>query len=188
MCGMSFGYCLRKRSFREFILPQNYALVLNSLRLESKCSCYSIERSLTMARIREIVRPSRKKFQKRLEDRGEAIARRVERREWTPSISSLVEREVALTVRQIASVRTGHDYFENKLRKLEEAVDRDYATINTRMGYQTILINTERNRLRQQRWNLEHDLRQIALSKEEKLRGLHDRLLVLLNRHRQLRL
>ena len=65
-----------------------------------------------------------KKFAKTLEEKANQLAAYPQKQQWDDSISSMIRREITLTVEQIQRLRERHDEQFNRLLRVECYVDK----------------------------------------------------------------
>jgi len=98
-----------------------------------------------------------------------------------------VRREIALTLDHIHRVRQVHNDLRRNLVKLECYIDTEIMQREPKPPHFYDKRIAERDMLRARLLRIEHERRQLAVVERERLQTLHDRLLILLERHRQLR-
>ena len=110
---------------------------------------------------------------------------------WTPTESSSVEREIALTLDHLDHARALDERMHRELRDLELYVDTKLMQLWPGKTDQVPYLLreadrfklAERDRLQEKLLWIEQDRRRLAVVHEERSRPLHDRLLLLWNRH-----
>ena len=122
------------------------------------------------------------KFTKSLEERAEQLASAPQRGQWDKSVSSIVRREIALTVDQIKRLRKRHDEQFRRLLRIECYVDTDLMQLQQRIPRYAPYHFPEKEKFKQRLFEIEKERRNLSLRLEEKTRGLEDKLLGLVNR------
>lgn len=126
-------------------------------------------------------------FAQRAEARGRKIAGQPENRSDQDSPLATLSREIALTLDQIDGARRVHEQVRRSLLRQECYLDTEILQREPRPPVYDDPRLPERDRLRDRLRAVEKERRQLLVAEEEQLRPLHDRLLVLLNRHELLR-
>lgn len=137
--------------------------------------------------------PPEPTFSERLEERARALSDRLELEKWDTSASAVLERDIAMTLHHIDNVRALDKKLRHDLFQLELYFDTKLMQLWPGKGDHLPYLWREhdRNKLRQkEKWqeellNLEEERRRLAVSLEEKLQPLHDRLLSVLQKHTQ---
>ena len=125
-------------------------------------------------------------FAQRVEFRARQLTERLDQdRERDPTLDTLTH-EVALTVDQIDGLRKSHEKVRRNLLRQECYLETEITQREPRPPVYEDPRLPERDRLRDRLRAVEKERRRLLLSEEESLRPLHDRLLLLLNRHDQL--
>ena len=127
-------------------------------------------------------------FEQRLVTRAKQIADGLEGKLWNTSAPSIIEREIALTLRKIDRLHALHETLKRSLLTFEYYVHKEYATLNRRLGYKARDIFFEQGNLKWKLLEIGKERRRLTLVEEQELQGLHDQLLSLVNKHRQLAL
>lgn len=136
-------------------------------------------------RIRIIDKKPRPSFGERLEARASEIVRtRLDDRD---PVTSTIERELALTLSHLSRARKLHRSIHLNLLHQECYLDTEIMQREPTPPVYRDPRLPERDRLRDRLREIERERRNLAAIYEEKLQLLHDRLLVLLNRHGMLR-
>lgn len=133
-------------------------------------------------RVRIIEKKTRPSFGERLEARASEIVRRDHSGERDP-VTSTIEREIALMLSHINRARALHRTIHLNLLHQECYIDTDIRQREPTPPVYRDPRLPERDRLRDRLREIERERRNLAAIYEEKLQALHDRLLVLLNRH-----
>ena len=95
----------------------------------------------------------------------------------------MIEGQLALTLSHIDSVRRLQRDLRRSLLRQELYLDTEIMQREPREPVYEDPRLKERDMLRDRLRRVEHERRRLALVEEESLRGLHDRLLEVLNRH-----
>lgn len=125
-------------------------------------------------------------FRDRLEGRALwAVSHAHFGRDKSPTVWSVVN-EMALALSQLRQSRSIHAGSQRELRRLEFGLEQQLA-----LGEREVYSNLDRNhyhrdRLRTRQLNIKTERQRLALSQAQEERGIHDRLIVLLSRQRQL--
>lgn len=125
-------------------------------------------------------------FGQRLEAKAGEILRRDRSGERDLSVTSTIERELALTLSHINRARSLHRWLHRNLLHQECYIDTEIIQREPRPHNYIDYRLQERDRLRDRLREIERERRHLAAVYEEKLHSLHDHLLLLLNRHAQL--
>lgn len=139
------------------------------------------------SRIRVIEHKPAPSFAERLEAKAEALIHQARPGDQAFSITWTLEREVALTLSHIHQARSLHRALHRNLLRQECYLDTE---IMQRMPRPHQYVHDHLSigeRLRDRLRELEKERRHLAAIYVEKLQVLHDRLLILLNRHALLR-
>lgn len=123
-----------------------------------------------------------------LEDRARHTAQELDNRDWDLSVQSMVEREIALTVDQIDRFQQLHEELHRSLMQTECYIDSDLMQMEQRTPRYSPDRFPERDKLQRRLTEICRERRNLAITREERMRELHNRLLLLLNRHSQLKL
>ncbi len=126
------------------------------------------------------------KFSESLEEKAEFIASVPKQEQWDKSISSIVRREIALTVDQIKRLKERHEEQFLRLLRIECYVDTDLMQLEQRQPRYVPYHFPEKEKFKQRLFEIEKERRNLSLKLEEKTQGLEDRLLSLINKHEQL--
>ena len=125
-------------------------------------------------------------FKKSLEEKAEQLASVPTREQWDKSIPSIVRREIALTVDQINRQRDSHKKRLRQLLRTECSVGTDLMQLEQRQPRYLPHHFPEKEKFKQQLFDIEKERRNLNLRLEKEGRGLEDKLLDLVNRHEQL--
>ena len=139
-------------------------------------------------RIRIVERKPAPSFGERLEVKAGAAIRHNRSSNRGFSITWTLERELALTLSHISRARALHRQLHRNLLHQECYIDTEIIQREPRPHNYMDFRSPEHDRLRDRLRELEKERRHLAAIYEEKIQMLHDRLLVLLNRHAQLRI
>lgn len=124
-------------------------------------------------------------FGDRLEERvRDAVAKSPESREF--SASSLVEEQLALTLHQIDELRRRWQALNDNLLRSECDIDTELMQMEQRTPRYSPYRYPEREKLERRLARLAEERRRLAISQAERLDSLHERLLALLQKRRQL--
>lgn len=140
-----------------------------------------------MKRIRIIKKEKQPSFAEQLEAQARALVKNVEPMSSDRGIESALERELALVVSHIDSVRSTHENLRRNLLRHEcylgtEIIQR---TPPEPVYYDPRL--PERDKLRDRLRDIEKERRRLALQENETLRGLRDQLLNVVHRRELMR-
>ena len=127
------------------------------------------------------------KFTKSLEEKAEHLSSVPKREQWDKSISSIVRREIALTVDQIKRLRERHEEQFLRLLHIECYVDTDLMQLEQRQPRYVPYHFPEKEKFKQRLFEIEKERRNLSLKLEKNTRGLEDKLLSLVNRCELLR-
>ena len=126
------------------------------------------------------------RFRKTLEEKADELASAPKKQMWDNTIPAMLRREIALTVDQIKRLRERHEEQFLRLLRLECYVDTELMQMEQRQPRYAPYHFPEKQKLRQQLFDIEKDRRNLSLRLEEKTQGLEERLLSLINKHEQL--
>lgn len=127
-------------------------------------------------------------FGEKLETKTGEIVRRDRSKEQGFSAVSVIERELALTLSHINRARALHRMLHLSLLHQECYIDTEIMQREPRPHNYIDYRLPERDRLRDRLREIERERRHMAVVYQEKLRGLHDHLLLLINRHAQIQI
>ena len=125
-------------------------------------------------------------FSATLEDRAREVVGAQSRPEKAFSATALVTEQLALTLDQIEHLRGRWGELKDALLRAECEVGTELMQMEQRTPRYSPNRYPEREKLQRRLARLAEEGRRLALTQAEKLDGLHDRLLTLLQRHRQL--
>ncbi len=103
-------------------------------------------------------------------------------------VTATIHRQMALALDQLDQTRSLHDAFRRKLFRLECYVDTEILQIGPR---EPVYIDErwhDRQMLKRKLLFINNERRKLAMAEQEKLQALHDRLLSLWNKYRQISL
>lgn len=103
------------------------------------------------------------------------------------SATSFFEEQLALTLDQIDKLRSRERELRHALLRAECEVETELLQMEDRTPRYSPYRYPEREKLQRRLAQLAEEGRRLLLSQGEKMDGLHDRLLALLQKHRQLR-
>lgn len=135
-----------------------------------------------MRRIKVVEKKRKRTFAERLEERARVRTERIEDAKRNRTLSSGLEQAIALALDQIESVRRVHKKLRRDLLRIECYIDTEIIQREPRNPVYKDDRIAERDMLRARLLNIEQERRRLVLIEEEKLRSLHDRLVVLMNR------
>jgi len=121
------------------------------------------------------------KFIKSLEEKAEFLASIPKREIWDKSITSIVRREIALTVDQIKRLKEQHKEQFRRLLRIECYVDTDLMQIEQRVPRYARYHFPEKEKCKQRLFEIEKERRILELKLEEKVHGLEEKLLNLVS-------
>ena len=124
-------------------------------------------------------------FAENLEKRAGQLTQDSARGSWDSSAESFLERQIAMALHQIKQVKALHQHLRRSLVREECYVGTDLLRID-RLKYPIYNYQRQRAWLKDKLHSIERERRQLALSEEQTLRTLHDRLFELLQSHRHL--
>lgn len=126
------------------------------------------------------------KFRKKFEEKAKDIADSPQKQLWENTIPAMIRREIALTVDQIKRLQEQHDEQFRRLLRIECYIDTDLMQLEQRQPRYIPYHFPEKEKLKQRLFDIEKDRRNLSLKLEEKMQGLEEKLLSLINRHEQL--
>lgn len=126
------------------------------------------------------------KFKKKFEEKVKDIADSPQKHLWENTIPAMIRREIAFTVDQIKRLRKQHDEQFRRLLRIECYIDTDLMQLEQRQPRYIPYHFPEKEKLKQQLFDIEKERRNLSLKLEEKTQGLEEKLLNLINRHEQL--
>lgn len=126
------------------------------------------------------------KFIKSLEDKATDIAVCPKKEIWDATIPAMIRREIAFTIDQIKRLKERHEEQFHRLLKLECYIDTDLMQLEQRQPRYVPYHFPEKEKLKQRLFEIEKERRNLSLKLEEKTQGLEEKLLNLINRHKQL--
>lgn len=122
------------------------------------------------------------KFTKSLEEKAEFLASVPKQEQWDKSITSIVRREIALTVDQIKRLKEKHEKQFLHLLRIECYVDTDLMQLEQRQPRYAPYHFPEKERFKQRLFDIEKERRNLSLRLEEKTQELEEKLLSLVNK------
>ena len=128
----------------------------------------------------------KKKFAKTLEEKANQLAAYPLKQQWDDSISSMIRREITLTVEQIQRLRERHDEQFNRLLRVECYVDTELMQMEQRQPKYVPYHFPEKEKLKQRLFDIEKERRNLSIRLEDKTQSLEERLLSLINKHQQI--
>ncbi len=141
---------------------------------------------MTGRRIRIIEHKPEKSFSERLEDRAGTLLKSARNRDTSDQVIRIVERDLALAMSHIRSVRRVHKQLRRDLTRAECYIETEIIQREPRIPVYVDRRIAERDMLRARLLAIGQERRRLALMEAEKLQALHDRLLMLINRRTSL--
>lgn len=138
---------------------------------------------------------TRRPFSQRLEERAREVAAGVNRADWDASVVSALDREIALTLDQLDRLRALHVRLARDLLRTECSIGTQIMQLSPwAPHYREYLIDPREkmqnkmrhDHLRDKMRAVDEERRRLAVSREERIQSLENRLLTLLERHTQL--
>ncbi len=137
---------------------------------------------MTGRRIRIIEHKPEKSFSERLEDRAGALLKNARNRDTSDPVVKIVERDLALAMSHIRSVRRVHEQLRRDLTRVECYIETEIIQRGPRIPVYVDRRIGERDMLRARLLTIGQERRRLALAETEKMQALHDRLQMLMNR------
>lgn len=132
--------------------------------------------------------PRHPTFAERLEERArDALSSPLSRDAEGFSVSSVLEDEIALMLHQIDRLRARGENMRQSLLHEECDIGTELLQMEQRTPRYSPYRYPEREKLQRRRGRIKEQQRNLAMAHDQRLDTLHDRLLSLLNKHRQLR-
>ena len=103
-----------------------------------------------------------------------------EAQDWDGSVSGIARREAALILEQMERVKKLHEEQLLRLLRVECYVENELHDMERRMPPYSPQRFPERDKLQRRLWEIEKERQRLKLRLEEKVRGLEERLVVLL--------
>ncbi len=103
--------------------------------------------------------------------------------EWDGSPAGVLEQQIALTLDHLDRVRSLHHEQLRQLFRVELYVDTELLQRRPRPFSYIDVYRPERDRLKDKLWRLDDERRRLALMEQERVHGLFDRLLALVQKH-----
>ncbi len=125
-------------------------------------------------------------FKKFLNDKASELSQIPTRQIWDKSISGTIKREIALTVNQISQFKKQHEEQLLKLLRFECYVTTDLIQLEERIPRYAPYHFPEKEKFKQRLFEIEKERHKLNLRLEEKMQGLEEKLLSLINRHEKL--
>ncbi len=141
---------------------------------------------MTGRRIRIIEHKPEKSFSERLENRVQALLASARNRDTSDPVVRIVERDLALALGHIRSVRNLHEQLRRDLTRVECYIETEIIQREPRIPVYVDRRIGERDMLRARLLTIGQERRRLALAETEKMQALHDRLLALMNRRNSL--
>ena len=101
-------------------------------------------------------------------------------------VTATIHRQMALALDQLDRTRSLHEAIRRQLLRVECYIDTEVIQISPR---EPVYIDErwhDRQMLKRKLFFIDHERRKLAVSEQEKLQALHDRLLSLWNKYRQI--
>ena len=136
-------------------------------------------------RIRIIHKTRKPTFTEQLESHARRIVRRTRETESASPIRAVVDSELALVVDHIDRERGLQEQLRRNLLRLECYIDTEIMQRSRRVAGYLGADFPERDMLRARLLRIEEERRRLARQHEDKIRGLHERLLEAVNKRRQ---
>ena len=102
------------------------------------------------------------------------------------SVSSILEDEIALTLHQLSALGVRGKRIEESLLREESEINTELLQMEQRTPRYSPYRYPEREKLQRRRGRIKEHQRNLRITHHEKLDALHNRLLSLLSKHRQL--
>lgn len=178
-----------KRRFSNRIYSFNWIGRIKRQRYAFQLKSYMyLSASIEMMRVIRICNNCDKmqSFTDKLEDKARKVLASPDRKNNYFSLSSLIKNDLALTLNQINKLRTrGKDIFQSLLQS-ECYVETELMQMDDRTPKYSPYRFSERTKLQSRLGRIAEERRRFTLTHAEKFDSLHDRLLSLLKKHRQL--
>jgi len=104
------------------------------------------------------------------------------------SASSILKDELALTLHQLSGLRARGKRIEESLLQEESEINTELMQMEQRTPRYSPYRFPEREKLQRRRGRIREQQRSLAIAHNQRLDALHDELLSLLNRHRQVKI
>ncbi len=125
-------------------------------------------------------------FRDRLEARARDLGGDADHEAWDWSVLSTIDHEIALTLDHIDRLRELGKQLGRSLLQSECYIGTELVQMEQRTPRYSSYRFPEREKLQRRLLAIDQERRRLAVTQEEQLRALHDRLLSLLNKHGQL--
>ncbi len=122
-------------------------------------------------------------FSERLEQRAHMILKQRDSDGQPSSTVRGLERELALTLEHLDKTRELHEILRCNLVRIECHVDNELSDMERRTPKYSPYRFPEREKLQRRLIRIEEERRRLAPQEHEQIRGLHGRLLEIVNRH-----
>ena len=133
-----------------------------------------------------IIRQRDVSFGRSLEQRANELTEGLEAQRWDDSAVAVMQREIALALDHIHSLRELREQQRHSLLRVECYIYTELIQMEQRTPRYSPYRFPEREKLQRRLQQLEQERRKLAADQQERLQALRDRLLSLLNRHAQL--
>lgn len=127
-----------------------------------------------------------RKTSETLEEKARRLVIDTAKRAPNEPIPKIVERQIALTLDQIARFRSLHEKLSDSLQMMKCYTTTELIRMEDRTPKYSFYRFPEREKLQRSLLRIEQERRRLMITKEEKLQDLHNELLSLLNKHAQL--
>src|SRR6266540_3645497 len=131
-------------------------------------------------------KPSR--FGDTLEEKARGITKWLNGSSNGSPVSSIIKKDIALTLDQIEGLRNVHENIRKNLVRLECYIGTDLLGLKPKPHDYDNHHRSERNKLKDKLLKIEEERRRLSVEEEEKLQKLHEKLLSLMHKIEQLRL
>ena len=128
------------------------------------------------------------RFGDTLEDRAREIAKGLNGLTNSYSVSSIIIKDIALTLDHIEGLKKVHENIRKNLVRLECYIGTDLLQLEPKPHDYDNHNRSDRNTLKGRLLKIEEERRKLSVEEEEKLQKLHEKLLSLLHKIEQLRL
>ena len=125
-------------------------------------------------------------FAEQLEQRAQDVLAAPATKIGQFSRSSLFEDEIALTLHHIDRLRAREQDMKHELLQAECYIDTELMQMEQRTPRYSPYRFPEREKMQKRLSRIAEERRRLTVTQAEKLDGLHDRLLALLSKHRQI--
>ncbi len=127
-----------------------------------------------------------RQFSLNLEDEARDLVINMKTRQYSGSITTLLEQDIALTLEQIDRLRALQKGQSKSLRRTECYVDTELMQMEERTPRYSPYRFPERDKLQKRLFDIEAERRKHSVFYEDRLQGLQKKLLSLMQKHGQL--